>query len=74
MSVTISQNILRKAAELQAFLGFPTWLNFIGVGEYEDKPCIHLYANTRRFPIANIPASWYGLPVKVKVIGKIRPA
>ena len=62
------------AAELQSFLGYPDWLNFIGVGEANDKPCIYLYVNRKKFPHCDIPDTWRGIPVKVKYIGKIRPA
>ena len=74
MSVTISQDLLSKAAELQVFLGCPAWLHFIGVGEADGKPCIYLYVNRKNFPRSDIPDTWRGVPVKVQRIGKIRPA
>ncbi len=74
MPVKNSQDILDNAAELQTFLGYPAWLNFIGVGEADGKPCIYLYVNRKKFPRCDIPDIWRGIPVKVKRIGKIRPA
>ena len=62
------------AAELQSFLCYPDWLNFIGVGEADGKPCIYLYVKRKKFPRCDIPDTWRGVPVKVKYIGKIRPA
>lgn len=67
-------SVIDNAAELQSFLGYPDWLNFIGVGEADGKPCIYLYVNRKKFPRNNIPASWFGMPVKVQRIGTIRPA
>ena len=66
--------MIDTAAELQTFLGSPDWLNFIGVGEADGKPCIYLYVKHKKFPRCNIPDTWRGIPVKVKCIGKIRPA
>ena len=66
---------LNNAAELQAFLGYPNWLTFIGVGEADGKPCIYLYVNrNKHIPRSDIPDTWRGIPVKVQRIGKIRPA
>ena len=67
-------SITDKAAEIQSFLGSPYWLNFIGVSESDGKPCIYLYVNRKKFPRRDIPDTWRGIPVKVKCIGKIRPA
>lgn len=67
-------SVIDNAAELQSFLGCPDWLNFIGVGEVDGKPCIYLYANRKKFTRRDIPDTWHGVPVKVKYIGKIRPA
>ena len=74
MPVTNFQDIINNAAELQSFLGYPDWLNFIGVGESDGKPCIYLYVNRKKFLRCDIPDIWRGVPVKVKYIGKIRPA
>ena len=74
MPVKNSQDILDNAAELQTFLGCPDWLNFIGVGETDGKPCIYLYTKRKKFSRCDIPETWCGVPVKVKRIGKIRPA
>lgn len=67
-------SVIDNAAKLQAFLGYPDWLNFIGVGEADGKPCIYLYVNHKKFPHRDIPDTWRGVPVKMKYIGKIRPA
>lgn len=70
-----NSEIIDKASQLQAFLGFPEWLNFIGVGLLDDKPCIYLYVNRKKnIPRSDIPDTWCDIPVKVKYIGKIRPA
>ena len=52
-----NSEIINKASQLQAFLGFPNWLNFIGVGEDDGKPCIYLYTNRKK----KIPRSWIGI-------------
>lgn len=70
MHETLSDN----ATQLQAFLIFPDWLNFIGVGELDGKPCIYLYANRRNIPRKDIPNTWKSVTVTVRYIGKIRPA
>ena len=44
MPVNNLQETRNKAAELQTVLGCPNWLNFIGVGEDNGKPCIVLYS------------------------------
>ena len=67
-------SVIDNVAELQSFLGRPDWLNFIGVGEADGKPCIYLYVNRKKFPRCDISDAWHGVPVKVKYIGKIRPA
>jgi len=67
--------VIDNAAELQSFLGSPDWLNFIGVGEVDGKPCIYLYVNRNKNILRrDIPDTWRGTSVKVKYIGKIRPA
>lgn len=66
-------SVIDNAAKLQAFLGSPSWLNFIGIGEADGKPCIYLYVNRKKIPRCDIPDTWRGIPVKVKRIGKIRP-
>ena len=65
--------LLKKAAELQTYLNNPTWLNFIGLGEENGKPCIYVYVNKLNIPRSLIPDVWYNMPVKIKRIGKIRP-
>ena len=70
-----NSEIFDKVAQLQAFLGFPAWLNFIGLGEADGKLCIYLYTNRKKkIPRCDIPDIWYDIPVKVKYIGKIKPA
>lgn len=64
---------LEKAAELQIHLNYPSWLNFIGLGEEDGKPCVYVYTNKSRIPRSLIPDIWYDMPVKIKNIGKIRP-
>ncbi len=70
----MDKTLLNNATQLQPFLGYPDWLNFIGVGELDGKPCIYLYANRRNIPRCDIPKIWHGISVNVKYIGKIRPA
>ena len=69
-----NSEIFDKASMFQAFLGFPEWLNFVGVGEADGRPCIYIYVNKKKVPRSDIPDSWCDMPVKVRYIGKIRPA
>lgn len=69
-----NSEIFDKASMFQAFLGFPKWLNFIGVGEADGRPCIYIYVNKKKVPRSEIPELWEGIPVKMRYIGKIRPA
>ena len=66
--------LLKKAAELQTYLNNPTWLNFIGLGEENGKPCVYVYVNKLNIPRSLILDVWYNMPVKIKRIGKIRPS
>ena len=70
----MDNTLLDNATQLQAFLNFPDWLNFISVGASDDKPCIYLYTNRKNIPRKDIPDTWYDMPVIVQRIGKIRPA
>lgn len=74
MPVTTFQNALNLAAELQHILGCPDWLNFVGVGEADGRPCIYLYTKRKKFSRDEIPDTWHNIPVKVKYIGRIRTA
>lgn len=74
MPVTTFQNALNLAAKLQHILGSPDWLNFVGVGEADGRPCIYLYTKRKNFPRCDVPDSWHDIPVKVKYIGRIRTA
>lgn len=65
--------LLEKAAELQSYLHYPSWLNFIGLGEEDGKPCVYVYTNKSRIPRSLIPDIWYNMPVKIQNIGKVKP-
>ena len=69
-----NNTLLDNAAQLQAFLNFPEWLNFVGIGALDGKPCIYLYTNRKNIPRKDIPDTWKNIPVTVRYIGKIRPA
>lgn len=64
---------LEKANELRSHLGSPSWLNFIGLGEENGKPCIYVYTNKSRIDCSLIPSTWYDMPVMRRNIGRIRP-
>ena len=51
----MDNTLLDNAAQLQAFLNFPEWLNFVGIGALDDKPCIYLYTNRKNIPRKDIP-------------------
>ena len=74
MDNTNFQILRDNAAQLQAFLNFPEWLNFIGIGALDGKPCIYLYTSRKNIPRKDIPDTWKDIPVTVRYIGKIRPA
>lgn len=54
-----NSEIFDKAAQIQAYLGYHVWLNFIGLGEDDGKPCIYLYVNRKKhIPRCDIPDTW----------------
>ena len=69
-----SPSLQDKAVALGAYLNNPEWLQIIGIGSDDGSPCIYVYANKLRPARTLVPNIWCDVPVKIRKIGKLKPA
>ena len=46
----------------------------IGIGLENGRPCIIAYVNKIRIARKILPEEWHDIPVKIRKLGKLRPA
>ena len=71
---TESQILQDKASTLRTYLNNPDWLQVIGIGLENGRPCIIAYVNKIRIARKILPEEWHDIPVKIRKLGKLRPA
>ena len=69
-----SQILQDKASTLRTYLNNPDWLQVIGIGLENGRPCIIAYVNKIRIARKILPEEWHDIPVKIRKFGKLRPA
>ncbi len=69
-----SPTLQDKATALKEYLNNPEWLQVIGIGSDDESPCIYVYANKLRPARALVPNTWCDVPVKIRKLGKLKPA
>lgn len=51
-----------------------SWLNCIGIGETDGKPCLYIYVNNlRKMKFDFNKTEWENYPIKIIKMGKIKP-
>lgn len=71
---TESPKLQDKAVALKAYLNNPEWLQIVGIGSDDGRPCIFVYVSKLRLARALVPSTWCDVPVKIRRLGKLSPA